>query len=658
MGVSKVLVRPGVNTEATQLLNESGWSFSQLIRFFQGILQKLGGWAKYIGTALHGTCRGMFAWEDLDSQSYLVCGTNSVLEVVFQSQLYDITPQLSVEDLTTPFTSIAGTNRMSVNDTSHGEEVGDTIDIITETSLDGKLVIGYADVVVVTDANNYIVETSTTFTSSVSGGITADYATTNTSPIVTVTLINHGRIAGEYYTINVSTMVGGLTLVGNYLVATVVDANNFTFNAGLAASSDDTGFENNGDIRINYLLHGGLVDATVLGGYGVGAYGTGGYGIGTVAAAQTPPRQWFFGNWGSFLIANYSPNGEIFVWDPAGGVEENPATEIVAAPTANSMFIAMPQRQIVALGADGDPLLIKWCDVDDYDQWTPSITNQAGSYRIPRGSVIIGGLQAPQAGMIWTDLGVWIMQYIQPPLIYGFTEIGTGCGLISARAMGILGAKVFWMSRNNFFIYEGSVSVLPCTVWDNIFFNLNDQQRDKITCAVNSSFNEISWYYPSLNSGEIDSYVKYNVSENVWDYGNLVRTAWIDKSVILNPAGVDENGYIQQHEVSNDADGAPLVSNAQTGWFKLTEGLLYIFVERMIPDFILSSGAEVTITVYTTDYPTSTPSSQVFSVNASTEYIIIRQRARLASIKIESSDLGSFWRMGELLYFGSPCGRR
>lgn len=655
---TKVVIPAGINVEATKLLNEGRWSTSQLIRFFTGFTQKLGGWAKFIGTALHGVCRGIFAWEDLNSQAYIACGTNGTLEVVFQNALYDITPLITTVNLSNPFTTISGTNRMSVNSVAHGELVGDVINIITSTSINSKVLIGYMDVVSVTDADNYIVSTPFTFSASVSGANTALFTTTITLSTVQVTLAGHGLIPGQYFSVNVSTTVGGIVLFGNYPVATVINADNFTFDSGTPAGSSTTGYENADNVRIQYLLHAGLISATVQGGYGVGPYGTGGYGIGTVATAPTPLRQWFFGNWGSFLLANPSGGG-IYVWDPAGGVVSNNATIIGTAPTANVMFIAMPERQVVALGANGDPLLIKWSDVDDYTNWTAATGNQAGQYRLPKGSKIVGGIQAPQMGMIWTDLGVWAMQYINLPFVYGFTEIASGCGLISARALGILGGQVYWMSHNNFFLYEGGVNTLPCSVWDKIFFNLNTQQFDKITCAVNSSFNEISWFYPSLSgAGEVDSYVKYNKLDQVWDFGTLVRTAWTDQSVITNPAGVDENGYIQQHEISNDADGAPMLSSIESGFFKISDGLLYIFIERLIPDFILSGGTTVQVTISVQDYPTDPPKTKTFNVTSSVEYLIIRQRGRLAKIKIESGDIGSFWRLGELIYLGTQSGRR
>lgn len=640
------------------MLNEGGWSYSNLIRFFQGMLQKLGGWAKYVGTALYGSCRGIFAWQDLTGNSYVVCGTNKTLEIIYQTAVYDITPKVSTVNLSDPFTTISGTNTYSVHSVAHGQLAGNSFYIITETSINGKLLIGYQTIESVSDADNFIASTNVIFDASVSGAVTALYYTTLSNSIINVTLANHGMIAGQYYSVNVSTVIAGITLFGNYLIQSVIDANNFTFDTAVGASSTTMGYENGDLIRINYLFDAGLSSATALGGYGVGAYGIGAYGIGTISSTPTPLRQWFFGNWGELLLANYT-NGGIYLWDPNSGVVDNHATIIATAPTANSMFIAMPERQVVALGANGDHLNIKWSDVDDYTQWTPAITNQAGSYRLPKGSKIVGAIQAPQMGLVWTDLGLWGMQYIQPPLIYGFTELGSGCGLISARAMGILGGVTRWMSGSNFYAYDGSVSVIPCPVWDEIFYNLNATQVDKITCGVNSLFNEMSWFYPSASgNGEVDSYVKLNVNEGVWDYGTLSRTAWMDKSIIANPMGVDENGYIQQHEIGNDADSQIMDSYATSGWFKVSDGLIFLFIERMIPDFILSSGAEVIITVSTVDYPNDTPRTKSFSVTASTEFIIVRMRGRLANIKIESNDLGSFWRAGQILYFGTSAGRR
>ncbi len=660
MSQSKILIKPGVNTNYTPMLNETGFSASQNIRFFNGLLQKIGGWAKYVGQALYGFCTGLFAWQDLNGTPYVVGGTQGTLEVAFQGMLYDITPQLSVQNLSDPFTTIISNTHMSVHDVAHGELVNDVINIVTETSINGKLLIGYQTVTSVTDADNYIVNTGDVWTASVSGATTALYTTVMGSPIVTVTLVNHGRTGG-FYTIHVSTAVGGLTLVGEYAIASIVDADNFTFNAGSNAASSASGRENGGNIRIEYLIHGSDAESVPIFGYGVSTYSSGQYGITFANSTPNQLRQWFFGNWGSFLIANFTGGG-IYVWDPASGVTNNPATIIGSAPTANSMFIAMPQRQVVALGAAGDPLLIKWSDVDDYTQWTPSITNQAGSYRLPRGSRIVGGAQAPQMGLIWTDLGLWAMQYIQPPLVYGFTEIATSCGLVSARAWGILGGKTYWMSKDNFYIYDGTVNPLPCPVWDKIFGNLNSQFIDTTACAVNSAFNEISWFFPAVMTGSFQTddiaYVKYNSADNVWDYGFLARTAWIDQSVAGNAIGTDDSGFIFQHEIGNDDDGIAMTAFGETGFFKVSDGLIYVFIERFIPDFVFEDNAVITMTISTVDYPQDIPRTKSFTIDGNTEYVIARMRGRLASIKFESDTLGGFWRLGEPLFVISPSGRR
>ncbi len=252
------------------------------------------------------------------------------------------------------------------------------------------------------------------------------------------------------------------------------------------------------------------------------------------------------------------------------------------------------------------------------------------------------------------------MQYIGFPLVYGFNEIARGCGLIAMRAVGVLAGNTYWMSQNEFFVANGTtVQVLPCAVWDQVFRNLQTLQLDKITCAVNSYFNEISWYFPSLSgSGENDTYVKYNTVDQTWDYGSLARTAWFDQSVVGSPMGTDTSGLIQQHETSNDADGMAMLSSATTGWFKMSEGQLYMFIERMIGDFIYSGGNTMQVTVSVADYPDDSPETVTFNVTSATEYNIIRLRGRFAKITIASSDLGSFWRLGELIYSSTQSGRR
>ena len=394
-----------------------------------------------------------------------------------------------------------------------------------------------------------------------------------------------------------------------------------------------------------------------------------GYGSGS----EKSLRQWFIGKWGDSIVCNPS-GGAIYFWNTANGVINNPATLITNAPDIimGGIFVASAAQQIIALGAGpssglSDPMLVRWCDVADFTSWTASNTNQAGSFRPSRGSRMVGGISGPQQNLLFSDVGLWSMQYLGLPLVWGFTEIGQGCGLIAGRAVGTLGETTLWMSQKQFFIYEGGApQPIPCPVWDVVFNNLYIAQADKILAAPNSYFNEMAWFYPSTSgTGEVDSYVKTQITPQgfIWDYGSLCRTAFLDQTSFGPPMGVDQNGLVQQHEIASDNNGAAMACFAQTGWFKIAEGDMYLFLERMLPDFKRLVGSPtLQITVYTQDYGASgetlTYTFGPFTVTPSTEYFIVRARGRLASVKISSSDLGTSWRLGELLYYVSPSGRR
>lgn len=661
----KIVIRPGVNTTATPLLNESGFSSSNLVRFFDGFLQKLGGWAKFFPIALHGACRSLIANQDANNIRYLVAGTNQSLEVYYDTNIYDITPVVSTVDLTTPFTTSIGSAAVKITDVASDQIVGNGIKLINNISVGGLILQGYYLVTSVVDADNYFITAASAATANAAAaGLPASYATTNLSASVVVTLANHGYSVNSVYTAYLSTTVGGVTIEGSYIIPTVINANSFRITAGTTASSTTSASENSGDAEISYLLESGNVSAQPGQGYGLGSYGYGYYGYGSTGALEAP-RRWSLGEWGPSIVASPT-NGAVYYWDSSAGVLNNPATQIMNAPLYNTqIFVAMPQQQIVSLGAEvgsvQDPLLVRYCDVSDFDVWIAASTNQAGSFRLTSGGRIVGGIQAQQQGLIWTETDLWVMQYVQPPFVYGFNQIGSGCGLIGSAAMGAINSNVYWMGTNNFYVFNGSSVIdVPCPVWDQVFRNLNTEQAEKITCAINSPFNEVTWYYPSASgNGENDKYVKVNVDSGAWDYGNLSRLAWLDQSILGMPIGVDENSYLQQHEISNNADGLPMDSWAETGLFKISDGEYFIFVERMYPDFIMDSGTEILITISTMEYAHGAGViSQTFTITENTDFIIVRMRGRYAKIKIESIDLGSFWRLGELIYTGSPAGRR
>ena len=677
MSVVPLILRPGVDLQKTKLMageervGEANWVSCNLIRFDHscGQIQKIGGWAQLIAQALIGTCRGMMSWSDFFSTNYLALGTEQRLSVYTYGAIYDITPIVHTSNLAGPYTIFNGQPTVTVTD-GYSTNVGDWINILNPISIGNLLLQGYYKVQTV-GSGNYTITSPINATSDTSGGTAAQFVTANTQSTITVNLNNHGLSNGSSYTVYVSTTVANVTLLGTYTVTNVNNANQFTFSQGTVANSNASAFENSGNSRVQYLLPNGLVSSTSASGYGQNIYNLGYYGYGAMAGSELRLRQWFLGKWGQGLVANPTNDG-IYYWDATGGLTNNPATVIATAPNpiGAGIFVASEQQMIIALAAGpsagvSDPMLVRWCDAGDYTVWTATASNQAGSFRLQRGSKVMGGLPTPQQNLIWTDTTLYAMSYLGLPFVWGFTPVGQSCGLLAARAANVLGDTVLWMSQRNFFQYEGGAPVvLPCSVWDQVFSNLNTVQYDKIFSAPNTYFNEMSWFYPSLaGNGEVDSYVKYQKDLKCFDYGSLGRTAWVDQTAFGPPMGVDTNGIIQQHEISPDANGSAINSWAQTAWFKIAEGELFLFVERMLTDFKMIQGdPTILMTIYTQDFGNSgetlTYTYGPFTITKATEFVITRARGRIASIRIESNDIGSLWRLGAPLYYVAPSGRR
>lgn len=678
---ASVKIRPGLDQNETPALNETGFSQSNLIRFIydrvQGALvQKLGGWTKFYPNTLPAVVRALWAWEDTNAASHLAVGTEnfsgaSQLSVITNGSQEVITPQYKVADPSPVASTTAGSSVVSITDsTTIGITNFDSVFIETHISVGGLILFGVYqayevsafvyDIISVDALGNPLPAPSTSTAATV-----ASFATTLGSNTITVTLADHGFTVGSTYPVLVSTTVGGIPIYGNYTVISVPSSSTFTINANVYATATATGSINGGNARYVYSFGVGAISTG--GAYGEGYYGQFGYG-GTIPEAKgtdIPADDWTLDNWGQVLVScpiNGTIYQPIYTWDPSSN--GSISTVIPEAPTVNDgIFVAMPQRQIIAWGSTftgiQDPLLIRWCDVNDYTVWAGTVTNQAGSYRIPKGSRIVGCIQGPQQGLIWTDLGLWSMQYIGQPYVYSFNEIGTGCGLIGRKAAASINGAVYWMGPSQFFkLGDGGVEPVPCPIWDVIFQDIDTSHANRIRVAVNSRFGEITWYYPTLSSGgEVNAYAKYNIYLQCWDFGNLGRSAWIDQSVLGPPIGADPtNRYIYQHETSTDADGQPLLASFQTGYFALSEADIKSFIDQVWPDMKFgyyggAQNATVNLTFYVTDYPGDTPLTYgPYAITKSTQFITPRFRGRLVSIGISSNDIGSFWRIGNIRY--------
>ena len=700
MAHSTLRLIPGVDVIKTPTLNEAALSSTNLVRFMPdrnnlGLVQKLGGWVAYFNSAYSSTIRALKGWADLNAVNHLAVGCTASLNVLTGNNNQNITPQTYITNTSPNFSTTSGSTTVTVIDSGIVASIYDYVDYVTPVSV-GGIVLSGPYLIQSAASTTYTITAATAATSTVAnGGASYTFSTTSASPVVTAVLNNHGYSVGSQFYVGVATTVGGLTLSGLYIVASVVDANTFTFSAQNTASSTAGPVSiNSGNIQSQFYI---AVGPQPTGnGFGVGGFGIGGFGVGTVSTA-TPgtaitASDWTLDNFGENLIA-CPAGGPIYFWSPSGSLQNAQILSGQVPLVNDGIFVAMPQRQVIAWGSSftlqPDPLLIRWSDVADSTVWIGTATNQAGSYRIPTGSKIVTCIQGPQQGLIWTDLDLWSMQYIGAPLVYGFNKIGSNCGAISRKCVGQMGNTIYWMSQKQFFMNAGQgPQPLPCPVWDVIFQNLksgNDANgipyTQHIRCAPNSQFNEIMWFYPSANgNGENDSYVKFNTVLNQWDFGSLGRSAWIDQSVLGPPIGAGTDNYLYQHEIGNDAASGTtttaMQSSMQTGFFSIAEGDNIMYVDQIWPDmkwgtYSGNQNATVNMTLYWTNYagdptvstgsyagaPSNLVSSATFPMTQSTEYISCRIRARLIAVSISSNDVGTFWRLGGIRYRASADGK-
>jgi hypothetical protein len=715
-------IEPGVNTNETPVLNMAGIAACNLIRFKydphnMGLVEKLGGWSKFYSGAFSNVVRHIYAWQEIDSDKFAVVGmeglggvtllpaipkldpvtgANTGFYVADVNNVKDLTPVFRHSNLTPQFHTTINSPLVDINDTTLvGIHTTDSVYIATHIAVGGIVLFGQYAIQKTLSFTEFLIQSSTLLglpnpalstatTTSGAPGLPI-FTPIVSSYEVTVTLPNHGYQVGDVFPLLVPVTLASTVLqIGEHEVRAVADANNFTILADDVSSSATPVTLNGGNVRLIYNIGG--VPAKIVSGYGAGGYGEGGYGTGGTTVVPTGDvvnaTDRAFDNWGSVLLAspenqvvNNIPTSGIYQWTPDVGTSV--LALIAQAPPCNDgFFVGMPQRQIIAWGSSfsgiPDPLLIRWCDVNDYTAWAATITNQAGSYRLPKGSKIVAGIQGPQQGIIFTDLAVWAMQYVGQPYIYSFNEIGNGCGLIGQKAATSLNGTIYWMSQRQFFqLSGGGVAPIPCPVWDVVFQNIDRRYYDKIRVAPNSMFNEIAWYYTSNSSpdGENDAYIKFNYLLNTWDYGLMARSAWINQSVVGPPLAAGRSVFdgkirLYQHDIALDADGQPMDSWFSTGYFSMSDGDSKVFVDEIWPDFKWgpynnpNQNAGVKLTFTAKDFPSQQPQmSNAFTFKVDSTYVTPRLRGRLMQVTIGSNDVGSFWRVGGMRYRLAPDGK-
>ena len=627
--------KPGINKEETDYSNENGWVDGNLIRFRKGRPEKIGGWEKQSETNTYlGSARALHSWISLGGARYLGIGTHLKYYIEEGTAYNDITPirvTTSAGDVT--FSASNGSSTLTVTDTSHGAATGDFVTFSGASSLGGLITAAVINqeyqILLVTDTNTY------TVTAKDSDGAT-----------VTANASDTGN--------------GGSSVVGAYQINTGLDV--------YVASS----------------------------GYGVGTWGAGTWGSASAISEDGQLRIWTHDNFGENLIIN-PRGGGIFRWVENSGLSVRAAelqgiTGASKVPTIGLQVITSEvDRHLIVLGADpidsssgnrsgvSDPMLVAFSDTENELDFNPTATNTAGSVRLSSGSLIVGGLKSRQETLIWTDTSLYSMTFIGPPLTFALNLINEGAGLIAPKAAVNSPVGVFFMSKNGFYHYNGSVKKLPCSVQDYVFSDLDLGQAFKCYASLHAEHSEAWFWYVSTEDStqEISRYVIYNYEESTWSIGKLVRYSWLDAGIEDKPlaAGkVSDSGVIYMHETGfNDNDEAMSNVYIESADIDLADGENFMFVKKLIPDikFSTTPGVDNTpamnIVLKRRDYNVDTLSTDSTSqITNSTRFTNLRTRARQVVLRFESDDDNSVeankkgykFRVGDTRLDVQPSGRR
>lgn len=482
------------------------------------------------------------------------------------------------------------------------------------------------------------------------------FAMTDTSPVVVVTDTGHGAINGAYVTFSGAAAAGGITISGEYAI-TYINGDSYSITHTSNATSTTSG--GGASVTAAYQLNPGNVDSQTYYGWGSGTWGAETWGTPrTASSTLTHCRTWSLETWGEDLIASYF-DGSIYLWDSSAGVTTR-ATLITQAPTPNKgVTISQESRHVIALGAGGDPMLIQWCDSEDYTDWTATETNTAGQWRIDQGNQTLRAIKVRDQHLVFTDSAVYTMQYVGPPFVFSIKSAGSKGVIGPNAAIEYLGLG-YWMGKNNFYTYDGTVKTIECPVYDQVFLNINKQQSFKCWAACNTSYDEIWWLYCSENSNEIDRYVILNATEGHWAVGTISRSLLVGDSDIIDwPYAVAIDGQMYYHEVGTSANGSALDAFVESGDVEIEPGgETFMHLSKFIPDFKTLNG-QVTITLTTKKYPQDTATHTASSVITSTsDFFNPRLRGRQLSMKVESNATDASWRIGTPRVDAKPNGKR
>ena len=505
--------------------------------------------------------------------------------------------------------------------------------------------------------------------------------TTNGTATVLVTDSGHGCIEGSFVTFDSFSTIDGLDMNQEFEVTSVVNSSAYTLTHTSTASGSTAGGGGTGDA--NYQINPGPSFSTAAYGWGTDGYGLGAWGEpSTVSNVTLEARQWSLDNFGEDLIATQL-NGGTYRWDTSSGTSTRAAIVANAPTTSRLSLVSTPDRHLVLLGTENtigtpssqDDLLIRFSDQENITTYQPTAENTAGSLRIADGSRIVAAERSRGQILLWTDTSLHSMQFIGPPFTFGLRQLGSKCGIIGSHAGVDLNGVSYWMSQDSFYLFDGTVKKLPCSVEQFVFNNLNQTASENAFAGHNGEFNEIIWFYARTGSDQINALVVYNYLEGTWWTGTLARTSWIDRELYDNPiateylANTTANNetilgltagatQIYLHEQGNDADGEAIDAYLKSGAVQIGQGDDFSFVSRLIPDIQNQSGTlnlDFEFLRYPNDANAVTKST---SFTSGTEKVDLRGRGRQFTANIVSNTTGTSWRLGTMRFDIQPDGRR
>ena len=681
--LQKILFKSGVNRENTRYTNEGGWFESDKVRFRQGTPEKIGGWTPFSFQTYLGTCRSLWNWVTLAGQNLIGVGTNLKFYLQNGGAYYDITPIRKTSTLTNPFTTntatnFAGTTVVTVTDTAHGAINNDYVTFYGASTFNGVTVSGEYQITYI-DVNSYTIVVTGTASSSSSGGGTPVYAVyqINTGPSFEVPLVGWG--SGSW----------GSGTWGNSDPSTDSMRLWSQMNFG-----QDLIYGPRGGALYYWKASNGYLPSVVSISNASPAVVTGtialveGYPVtfattGSLPAPLIPGQTYYARNpVGTSYNLSSTPTGSLINTSTAGSGTQSisPRGILVSSlPGANSvplyqsyMSVSDTSRFVILFGTNDygstvfDPMVIRWSDQESVTEWQPTATTQAGSTRLSHGSRIVSTVQARQELVVFTDSSLYSLQFLGPPYIWGTQLLGDNISIMGPNAAVIASGVVYWMGTDKFYAYNGRVETLSCDLRKYVFNDINLSQAEQVFAGTNEGFNEIWWFYCSRNSNTIDKYVIYNYLENVWYYGNMARTAWLDSGLQATPIAASYYQRLLSHEsgVNDNVDGNPLPIDAfiSSCEFDIGDGDSVGFVWRMLPDisFIGSDSGGPTPQVEMTLYPmqnsgSGTQNSSTQSVLSGSTYVVpetftgqiyTRVRGRQLIFKVRSNTVGTAWQLG------------